>query len=705
MSNNVPADKSKEQAQGDTQIEKVKEPAPAQNSNAEKPSANPVQGSAVQQPAKPALEQPAPAVPPAKQMPEPPVTDKTVVHVEPVVASATPATPAAPATPQPESAGASPAADTLPRKPSSSTELPKVTAPTIPPTAQALPDIENPYILSGEVDRARLVAQARLFRGYIEANAKRLIGENVKSILDIGCGEGQITQVFARLYPEAHVVGLDSDEKAVETARRAARGITNLEYVVADAQESLLTGPFDVVYESMSLLHMRNPAQVIQLAFQVLKPGGLLWLKEGDARGFMTAFTHPAYRRLVDLLVSSMAKMGGDASVAMKLPEMLGKVGFADVKVEPETYPIGNTSTEARITMVSQIGVLYNARHMISKVQNIPVSEVETMYRALLDSLMAPDGPTGQWPFMNIIARRPAQSVAVTTEPPKAAAPTTVPATAQPLPDIENPYILSGEVDRARLVAQTRLFRGYIEANAKRLIGENIKSVLDIGCGEGQLTLVFAKLYPGARIVGVDRDEKAIEVARRAAKGLPNVEFEVADIQERLPAGPFDLIFESIVLMHVPNTGKVLKLVYDALKPEGYLWCKDLHASIETAVPHPAYDRLGGWMGLTMDRIGAHWRIGAEMPDILTAAGFTNLKVEREVQTLGTRTPDERITMAVNLGALYNARKLITRVLQVPEAEIEKAYKEVLDAMMAPGGPRGDYVYMHTVAQRPATTA
>jgi ubiquinone/menaquinone biosynthesis C-methylase UbiE len=334
-----------------------------------------------------------------------PAPDKTEVHVSPAE--------------QPKPAGAAadpstiklpPASETLPHKPvSTGDQQPTPAAPIVPPIAQGLPDVENPYILSGEVDRARQVAQARLFRGYIEANGKRLIGENVEHILDIGCGEGRITQVFAKLYPKAHIVGLDMDEKAIEIARREARGIPNLEYVVGNAQESLPPGPFDVVYESMSLLHIRNPGQVIQLAFQVLKPGGVLWLKEGDARGIMTAFTHPAYKSLFDLFVSSMAKMGADASVAMRLPELLGKVGFTDIKTEAETYPIGNTSTEARITLALLLGVLYNARMMMSKVQNIPVSEIEKMYRSLLDVVMAPGGPTGQSPFSNIIARRPAQ--------------------------------------------------------------------------------------------------------------------------------------------------------------------------------------------------------------------------------------------------------------------------------------------------------
>jgi SAM-dependent methyltransferase len=279
------------------------------------------------------------------------------------------------------------------------------------------------------------------------------------------------------------------------------------------------------------------------------------------------------------------------------------------------------------------------------------------------------------------------------------------PALEEPSPaDIENPYILSGEVDRARLVAQTRLFRSYIEKNAKQFIGEDIKSILDIGCGEGQLTLVFARLFPEAKIIGIDKDEKAIEAAQRATKGMPNVEFRVGDILQGLPTGPFDLVYASLVLMHIPGTPGIIKSVYDVLKPGGLLWTKDLHPNMETALDHPAFARLSKWMGTAMDRIGAPWRIGGELAPILSNTGFKILRTEEEIYTLGIRSAEERITMAINLGALYNARKLMTRVLQVPEIEMENAYKELVAAMMAPNGPRGNFVYMNVVSQRPTTS-
>lgn len=291
------------------------------------------------------------------------------------------------------------------------------------------------------------------------------------------------------------------------------------------------------------------------------------------------------------------------------------------------------------------------------------------------------------------------------TGPQIVAASPIAPPVAEPLPDVENPYVLSGEVDRARLVAQTRLFRQYIEQNVVRLVGKNLNAILDIGCGEGQLTQVFAKLYPAARVVGIDKDEKAIDLARRQARSLPNVEYEIGDIQDHLPMGPFDLVYGSMVLFHVSNTTKVVELIFSVLKPGGYFWSKDLDVS-EMPVPgHPSFNRMAELFLPVHKLLGGHATIVQELPDILRGTGFTNVKTERETYPFGNTSPEGRIVMAVNLGAFYNARKIVSKLNQIPESDVEKVYKEACDSLMAANAPTGRYNYGNTLGRRPVQPA
>lgn len=64
-------------------------------------------------------------------------------------------------------------------------------------------------------------------------------------------------------------------------------------------------------------------------------------------------------------------------------------------------------------------------------------------------------------------------------------------------------------------------------------------SVLDIGCGAGELSLAIARGRPKSRIVGVDISPQLIEVARDRGTQLGNATFEQADAATWRPAEPF----------------------------------------------------------------------------------------------------------------------------------------------------------------------
>ncbi|MEI6634277.1 MAG: class I SAM-dependent methyltransferase [Chlamydiota bacterium] len=61
--------------------------------------------------------------------------------------------------------------------------------------------------------------------------------------------------------------------------------------------------------------------------------------------------------------------------------------------------------------------------------------------------------------------------------------------------------------------------------------------ICDLGCGHGLFSIYLALRSPGRRVAGYDLDGEKISIARRAARGVPNVSFEEADIlaQELVP--------------------------------------------------------------------------------------------------------------------------------------------------------------------------
>src|SRR3954463_12481979 len=98
-------------------------------------------------------------------------------------------------------------------------------------------------------------------------------------LLDGGCGPGVLTVRLAHLFVEA--VGLDPDPAMLAEGRRLAeeRGITNIRWVQARAEDlpAAAPGPYRVITFGQSF-HWTDEARVAEVAYDLLEPGGALAL-------------------------------------------------------------------------------------------------------------------------------------------------------------------------------------------------------------------------------------------------------------------------------------------------------------------------------------------------------------------------------------------------------------------------------------------
>jgi len=81
---------------------------------------------------------------------------------------------------------------------------------------------------------------------------------------------------------------------------------------------------------------------------------------------------------------------------------------------------------------------------------------------------------------------------------------------------------------------------------------------LDLGCGAGAWTEIFAKRYKA--VVGIDRSPLMVKAARERVAGLPNVEIFEGDGRNNLPEGSFDMIFLGGLCMYLKNAEVVALL-------------------------------------------------------------------------------------------------------------------------------------------------
>ena len=94
-------------------------------------------------------------------------------------------------------------------------------------------------------------------------------------------------------------------------------------------------------------------------------------------------------------------------------------------------------------------------------------------------------------------------------------------------------------------------------------------SVVDLGCGPGNLTVTLADRWPGASVIGLDTSESMIEAAKPLER--PGLSFGLGDVSIWQPSQPVDVIVSNAVLQWVPGHLDLLPGLVAALAPGGWL--------------------------------------------------------------------------------------------------------------------------------------
>jgi trans-aconitate 2-methyltransferase len=95
------------------------------------------------------------------------------------------------------------------------------------------------------------------------------------------------------------------------------------------------------------------------------------------------------------------------------------------------------------------------------------------------------------------------------------------------------------------------------------------RSVVDLGCGPGNLTGLLHERWPEAEVLGLDSSPEMVERAR--SLDLPGVRFEVADLREWSPEGPVDVLFANATYQWVPGHLDLLPQLTSYLAEDGWL--------------------------------------------------------------------------------------------------------------------------------------
>ena len=159
-------------------------------------------------------------------------------------------------------------------------------------------------------------------------------------VLDVGCGPGVIAGALARHAPWASVTGLDTSEPLLERlqTRMAADGLGERVIAVNADLEAPLPPmePADVIWASMVLHHVNDPAAVLASLLQQLRPGGTLVLVEFAGPAAVLPSDDPllasgAWSRLESNVAAVLRERLGLDPVTLDWPGRLATAGFTAI--------------------------------------------------------------------------------------------------------------------------------------------------------------------------------------------------------------------------------------------------------------------------------------------------------------------------------------------------------------------------------------
>ena len=184
----------------------------------------------------------------------------------------------------------------------------------------------------------------------IENSAKYLERylEDKSNLLDVGCGPGTITIDFAKRILEGSVLGIDISDEIIQKAQTASQefGFDNCSFDTGNTYHlDFEDNTFDIVHAHQLLQHLTDPVAAIKEMRRVVRPGGVVALRDADYGGMVWAPTDPKLDEWMDLYQQMTKKNKVTANAGRYLFSWVTQASFSSVEVTSSTWTFSTPDT------------------------------------------------------------------------------------------------------------------------------------------------------------------------------------------------------------------------------------------------------------------------------------------------------------------------------------------------------------------------
>jgi len=93
-------------------------------------------------------------------------------------------------------------------------------------------------------------------------------------VLDLGCGDGVLTEQLARLVPEGLALGIDASQSMIDTAKKLERN--NLHFQRLDINQMDFGDEFDLIFSNATLHWIKDHQGLLRKVYKALKANGTI---------------------------------------------------------------------------------------------------------------------------------------------------------------------------------------------------------------------------------------------------------------------------------------------------------------------------------------------------------------------------------------------------------------------------------------------
>ena len=150
-----------------------------------------------------------------------------------------------------------------------------------------------------------------------------------ENVIDIGCGDGEITVEIADHLPDGTVLGIDASENMILACKQVFSHIKNLSFQYVSAENFVTSAIFDIAVSFFTFHWIENPHKVLNNVYQMLKNNGVLIITCGNCPEIAEVFERKSWKKQFPL-----EQKIWHGKTAENYKQMLVECGFKNIRIE-----------------------------------------------------------------------------------------------------------------------------------------------------------------------------------------------------------------------------------------------------------------------------------------------------------------------------------------------------------------------------------